>query len=52
MVKTGTPARYTAIAAPLLAECRPISFAEKPKMAEPIEGVASHRRRKSSVPEK
>ncbi len=52
MVKTGTLVRYIAIAAPLLAECRPFSFAENPKMSEPIEVVASRRHRKSSVPEK
>jgi hypothetical protein len=37
---TGIPARYIAIAAPLLAECSPIQSSVKPKLSFPITFVA------------
>jgi hypothetical protein len=40
IVKTGMPAKYMAIAAPLLAECRPISFSENPRISGPSVLVA------------
>ena len=39
-MKTGMPAKYMAIAAPLLAECRPISFSENPRISGPSVLVA------------
>jgi len=41
MVNTGTWAKYIAMAAPLLAEWRPISFAENPKESGPTAVAAS-----------
>ena len=52
IVKTGTWARYIAMAAPLGAEWRPTSLAVKPKESEPIEVVAKRRRFNSSAPVK
>ncbi len=42
IVYTGTPARYIAIAAPLLVEWRPIQSAENPNVSFPI-AVVAHR---------
>jgi hypothetical protein len=37
ILKTGTPARYIAMAEPLLAEWRPIWFVVKPRISGPID---------------
>jgi hypothetical protein len=50
MVKTGTPARYIAIAAPLRAEWRPNRFGWKPSLPSPIEVAASLRHLRSCGP--
>ncbi len=52
MVNTGKWAKYIAIAAPLLAEWRPISFAENPKESGPTAVAASLSFLRSSEPEK
>lgn len=52
MVNTGTWAKYIAMAAPLLAEWRPISFAENPKESGPTAVAASLSFLRSSEPEK
>jgi len=41
IVQTRTPERYIAIAAPHLAECRPISFGVNPSLSFPIAAAAS-----------
>jgi hypothetical protein len=52
IVNTGTPARYIAIAAPLLAECKPICDSVSPKVSGPKAFVARQRCYSSSVPVK
>jgi hypothetical protein len=47
MVKTGTPAKYMAIAAPLLAECNPRWFGVNPSLSGPRVVAAKHRHDKS-----
>ena len=47
MVKTGTPARYIAIAAPLCAECKPILSAVNPNASGPMIEAANRRRFRS-----
>ncbi len=51
IVNTGTPARYIAIAAPLLAECNPIWSGVKPSSSEPREAAAILSLERSSGPE-
>jgi len=51
-VNTGTPARYMANAAPLLAECRPICSGENPSVFLPMAAAANHNRFSNFVPEK
>jgi len=52
MVNTGTWAKYIAIAAPLLAEWRPICLDVNPRESRPKEVTAKRRRFNHSVPEK
>ncbi len=47
----GTPERYIAIAAPLLAECRPISYGENPSVSLPMAAAANRKRLSNCVPE-
>jgi hypothetical protein len=48
IVNTGTCAKYMAIAAPLLAECKPISFAVKPSESSPSVLAAKRRHLRNS----
>jgi len=50
IVNTGTPAKYIAIAALLLAEWKPICFTVKPNSSGPIVVAAKRSLRKSTVP--
>ncbi len=50
MVKTGTPARYMAMVAPLLAECKPSWFGWNPSLSGPSVEAAMRRRLSSSCP--
>ncbi len=52
IVNTGICAKYMAIAAPLRAECNPISFAVKPSVSGPTTVVARRNFLRSSVPVK
>jgi len=51
IVKTGTPPRYIAMAAPLRAECRPTVSGSKPRASWPIDVAAALIRDRSSLPE-
>ena len=50
-VYTGTPDKFIAMAAPLLAECNPIWSGVKPSSSGPMEAAAILSREKSSGPE-
>jgi len=52
IVNTGMCTKYMAIAAPLRAECNPISFAVKLSVSGPTAVVAMHNFLRSSVPVK
>jgi hypothetical protein len=51
-VNTGTPARYIAMAMPLLTECNPIWLVENPRLSGPNIFAARHSRFSNCVPVK